>query len=96
MYYVYILTNEHGNVMYVGITNNLERRYYEHSHEVNKGFTERYHVHKLVYYETTNDVKAAIAREKQLKGYSRKKKELLIDSVNPERKNLYIHVEDEI
>ena len=87
-YYVYILTNSYGNVMYVGVTNDLVRRLWEHRCGCVEGFTRRYNVHKLVYFETTADVKEAIAREKQLKGWSRKKKDKLIGKVNPEWKDL--------
>ena len=67
-YYVYILTNWNDKVMYIGMTNDLQRRLYEHKNELIEGFTKRYKVHKLVYFEETTDVKAAIEREKQLKG----------------------------
>ena len=83
MYYVYLLTNEYNKVLYVGVTNNLQRRLYEHKHKPNVGFTSRYNAYKLVYYETTDDVKAAITREKQIKGWTRQKKEALINSMNP-------------
>ncbi len=89
MFYVYILTNDHLNVMYVGMTSNLERRMYEHKNGLIDGFTKRYNVHRLVYYETTTYGNDAIAREKQLKGYSRKKKNALVESLNPEWKDLY-------
>lgn len=82
MYYVYILTNQGNTVLYIGVTNNLERRIYEHKNKLIDGFTKRYNVNKLVYYETTTDVKAAIEREKTLKNLLRKKKEDLINSVN--------------
>ena len=82
-YYVYILTNWNNKVLYIGVTNNLERRLYEHKNELIDGFTKRYHVHKLVYYEYTRDVNAAIAREKTLKGWTRAKKEALIETRNP-------------
>ena len=83
MYFVYILTNNSHHSLYIGVTNNLERRLYEHKAELLDGFTKQYHLHKLVYYEETGDVNAAIAREKQLKGWTRKKKDALIASVNP-------------
>ncbi len=83
MYYVYILTNWNNRVMYIGITNDLTRRLYEHKAEVVCGFTKRYHVHKLVYFESTSDVKAAIEREKQLKGWTREKKNNLVMKNNP-------------
>ena len=82
-YYVYILTNWKGNVMYIGVTNNLERRLYEHKNELVEGFTKKYHVHKLVYFEETSDVRAAIEREKQLKNWSRGKKNALVETMNP-------------
>ena len=69
MYYVYILTNAHKNLVYTGITNDLVRRVYEHKHRLDKGsYTDQYNIEYLVYYEVTSDVKAAIEREKQIKG----------------------------
>ena len=89
-YYVYLLTNFHKNVLYTGMTNDLVRRVYEHKHHLDKGsFTDRYNVEYLVYYEWTSDVKAAIEREKQIKDWSRKKKEKLINSKNPNWNDLY-------
>ena len=88
MYYVYILTNKNNNVMYVGVTNNLLRRLYEHKNHLIEGFTKKYNVTKLVYYEESPDVLAAIAREKQLKGWSRIKKNGLVESENPEWNDL--------
>lgn len=82
-YYVYILTNWNNRVMYIGVTNNLQRRLQQHKHGVYEGFTKKYRVHKLVYYETASDVKAAIQREKQLKGWRRERKNSLVESVNP-------------
>ena len=82
-YYVYILTNNWGNDMYVGVTNNLERRLYEHKLELVPGFSKRYHVHKLVYFEETPDVRSALEREKQLKGWTRKRKNELVETLNP-------------
>lgn len=82
MYYVYILTNKADNVMYVGVTNDLKRRVLEHKNELIEGFTKRYHVHKLVYFESFHDVTAAIAREKQLKSWEREKKNRLVEAVN--------------
>ena len=69
--------------MYVGVTNNLTRRLYEHKNELIDGFTKRYHVHKLVYYEITGDPVSAIAREKEIKGWTRDKKNTLVESKNP-------------
>ena len=87
-YYTYILTNWNNKVMYIGMTNNLERRLYEHRHHLADGFTSQYNVSKLVYYESTTDVKAAIAREKQLKGWERTKKNALIETINPTWRDL--------
>ncbi len=74
MYYIYILTNKTNDVMYVGVTNDLKRRLYEHKNELIKGFTKKYHVHKLVYYEEYSEIIDAITREKQLKRWTRAKK----------------------
>ena len=84
MYYVYMLTNWNNKVLYTGITNNLERRIYEHKNKLVKGFTAKYNVNKLVYYDYTSDVFSAIAREKEIKGWTRQKKNDLIQSMNPE------------
>jgi len=86
-YYVYILTNRSGT-LYVGITNNLLRRLYEHKHKLISGFTERYNIDRLVHYEHTPDVRAAIAREKQIKGWLRVKKVALIEEHNRDWKDL--------
>ncbi len=82
-YYVYILTTWDNRVLYVGVTGQLEIRIYQHKREEIDGFTKKYHVHKLVHYEKFADIKSAIAREKQLKGFSREKKKMLIESDNP-------------
>ena len=87
-YFVYILTNRNDKVIYIGVTNNLERRIYEHKQELVDGFTKRYHVHKLVFYEQTGDIHAAIAREKQLKCWTRAKKNALVESMNPQWQDL--------
>ncbi|MEO0128565.1 MAG: GIY-YIG nuclease family protein [candidate division WOR-3 bacterium] len=87
-YYVYILANKTNKVLYIGVTNNLERRIYEHKHKLVPGFTKRYNLTKLVYYEFTNDVKSALYREKQLKNWHREWKIDLINSYNPEWKDL--------
>ena len=84
IYYVYILTNWNNKVMYVGVTNNLERRIYEHKNKLADGFTKKYNVDKLVYFDSTSDVKAAIQREKQIKGWSRARKNELVESINRE------------
>lgn len=83
-YYVYILTNQKNNVMYIGVTNNLERRLHEHKHQLVDGFTKRYNVDKLVYFEETTDINAAITGEKQLKGRTRTRKNELVDTMNPQ------------
>ena len=83
-----MMTNEYNNVLYVGITNNLSRRVYEHRNGLIEGFTQRYNVHKLVWFEECRDVNAAIAREKQLKGWIRSKKEALIRQMNPDWRDL--------
>lgn len=88
MYYVYILTNKSHSVLYIGVTNNLERRLFEPKNHLISGFTDRYNVERLVYFEYTKDVRTAIEREKELKGWTRKRKEALIDSVNPQWKDL--------
>ena len=87
-YFVYILTNNSNDVLYVGVTNNLGRRLVEHKQHFVEGFTDEYNVTKLVYYERSGSVTDAIAREKQLKGWTRKKKFQLINSVNRELKDL--------
>ena len=84
MYFVYILANWDDSVLYIGVSGNLQRRLYEHRNGLVDGFTKKYNVHKLVYFENTNDVYSAISREKQLKKWSRSKKEALINSMNPE------------
>jgi putative endonuclease len=88
-YFVYILTNKYNNVLYVGITNNLIRRVYEHKNKLISGFTSKYNVNKLVYYESFQSVFDAIKREKEIKGWKREKKVALINSFNPEWKDLY-------
>ena len=89
MYYVYILTNKTDAVMYIGVTNDLRRRLYEHKNEQIEGFTKKYHVNKLVYYETFSTSMEAIRREKQLKGWIRNKKIALINSMNSEWEDLF-------
>ena len=84
MYYVYILTNTNNSVVYIGVTNDLKRRVYEHKTELIDGFTKRYHIHKLVYYEEYSDPYSAIKREKQLKGWNRERKNNLIETKNPD------------
>jgi len=81
-YFVYIMASESGT-LYIGVTNDLERRYWQHRNEVFEGFSKKYKCNKLVYYEDTTDVNSAIAREKQLKNWRRDKKEWLIRKMNP-------------
>ena len=87
-YYVYLLTNWNNKVMYIGMTNNLERRVYEHKHDLVEGFTKKYRIHKLVYFEDTSDVLVAIEREKQIKGWLRARKNGLVESLNPDWRDL--------
>jgi putative endonuclease len=81
-YYVYILANE-GRMLYTGVTNDLMRRIFEHKNHLVEGYTKKYKITKLVYYDQTNDIYEAITREKQIKGWLRKKKIALIESINP-------------
>jgi putative endonuclease len=88
--YVYIMTNQHHTVLYIGVTNNLQRRIKEHKEKINpKSFTARYNIEKLVYYESFQEIGDAIFREKQLKAGSRQKKIDLIVSINKEWTDLY-------
>ena len=89
IYYVYILTNVNHTVFYTGVTNNLERRCYEHKNKVNNGFTKKYNICKLVYYETFTYINSAIKREKQIKDHSRNRKLKLINDFNVSWKDLY-------
>jgi len=88
-YYVYILTNKHNTVLYTGVTNDLQRRVLEHRAGKGSKFTHKYNITKLVYFEATDDVNAAIAREKQIKAGSRQKKIDLINSINSEWNDLF-------
>ena len=83
-YYVYIITNKRNTVLYVGVTNDLKRRMYEHKNKLIEGFSKKYNLSKLVYFEQTNDIYKAINREKQLKKWRREKKEWLINQMNPQ------------
>ncbi len=83
-YYVYMMASNNNHALYIGVANNLPRRVYEHKTGILAGFTEKYNVHKLVWCESCHDIKSAIAREKQLKRWSRSKKEMLINKMNPE------------
>ena len=86
-YYVYILTNK-SRTLYVGVTGDLQKRLHQHKEKSIEGFTKRYNITMLVYYEVTADVHSALAREKEIKGWRRNKKVALIESVNPEWKDL--------
>ena len=88
-FYVYILSNYTNTTLYIGVTGNINHRMYEHKNGLIDGFTKKYHVHKLVYVEMCNNVNDAIAREKQLKKWRREKKETLINTINPEWKDLF-------
>ena len=90
IYYVYMLTNANHKVLYTGVTNDLERRCYEHKQKKIKGFTQKYNVDKLIYFEKFDFIDTPIAREKQIKGYSRMKKNALIDKLNAGWKELHI------
>lgn len=92
MYYTYIMSNDTNSVIYVGVTNDLKRRVYEHKTEKVEGFTKKYHIHKLVYYEQYSDPTAAISREKQLKSWRRDKKNAIIRLKNPEWRDLAVNV----
>ena len=84
MYYVYMMTNTYHNVLYTGVTNDLLRRVYEHrNHLLKDSFTAKYKIDKLVYFETTGDIRAAIEREKQIKSWNRARKNALVESQNP-------------
>ena len=87
--YIYITFSKPNGTLYTGVTSDLKKRIYEHKNKIYDGFTSKYNVDKLGYFEEYNDIKTAIEREKQIKGGSRKKKIALIESVNPEWKDLY-------
>ena len=90
IYYVYILTTKNNKLLYTGVTNDIVRRVFEHKQGKNEGFTHKYNINKLVYYEIFDFIDLAIAREKQIKGYSRDKKDKLISDFNPDWKELNI------
>lgn len=96
MYYVYILASENNRPLYIGVANDIVRRMFEHKNEMIDGFTKTYHVHKLVYFENGNDAYAAISREKQLKGWRREKKVILINQMNPHWKDLSADFTEEV
>jgi len=89
-YYTYIMSSSNNSTLYIGVTNDLERRVAEHKSGSGSVFTRKYHCHKLVYFEAFSDIDQAIAREKQLKGWKRERKDALIDSVNKERRDLSV------
>jgi putative endonuclease len=89
MYYVYVLTNWNNRILYTGVTGDLNRRICEHKEGINEGFTKKYKVNRLVYFEETDSVTDAIAREKQIKSWRRVKKDALINAFNPEWTDLF-------
>ena len=91
-YYVYILASNKNGTIYIGVTSNLVKRIYEHKNELAEGFTKQYSVHNLVYFEITESVESAIAREKQLKKWNRAWKIRLIEKTNPEWRDLYMEL----
>ena len=93
-YYVYIITNADNNVLYIGVTNDLARRIYEHKNHLIKGFSDKYNLNKLVFFEQTTDIESAINREKQLKNWHREWKQNLIAEQNPYWKDLYEEIVD--
>lgn len=88
-YCIYIVTNKNNTVLYTGVTGNLSKRIYEHKEKITEGFTKKYNVNKLVYYEVFDEVRNAISREKQIKAGSRTKKIKLVENMNPQWKDLY-------
>ena len=88
-FFVYILTNKNHHILYVGVTNNLKRRIFEHKNHMVDGFTKRYHADQLIYFEQTKDIYTAISREKQIKGWKRSKKIELIHQLNLTWRDLY-------
>jgi len=91
-YYIYILANKRNGTLYIGVTSDVVKRVYEHKNNLIDGFTKKYNIHKLVYYETTNDIESAIRREKQLKKWNRKWKLELIKKNNSEWEDLYFEL----
>lgn len=91
-YFVYILAIQRNGTIYTGVTNGLRRRVWEHKHDLVKGFTKEYGIHILVYYEMTEDIEVAIAREKQIKAWKRKWKLALIERMNPDWDDLYTKI----
>ncbi|HRX63847.1 MAG TPA: GIY-YIG nuclease family protein [Candidatus Absconditabacterales bacterium] len=91
-YYTYILSTKYNKMLYIGVTNNLVRRIYEHKNKLVKGFTAKYNIDKLVYYEETGDINIALNREKELKGWLRSRKDDLINKINPNWDDLYENI----
>ena len=87
-FFVYFMSNKSNSTLYVGVTNDLDRRVQEHRTPDNQSFTTRYNCHKLVYYEEYSSINEAIAREKQIKSWNRARKDRIIDGINPDRKDL--------
>ena len=93
-FYVYLLTNRNNRVLYTGVTNDLVRRVYEHKHHlIQNSFTDRYNVDKLVYFEETSSSRAAIEREKQIKGWNRTRKNALVNGMNPAWEDLWERIQ---
>jgi len=95
-YYIYIITNKTKSVLYIGVTNNLQRRVYEHKNRVIPGFTSKYKIDKLIYFEHFDNINDAIKREKQLKKWNRSWKEDLINKENPDWEDLYTKISDQV
>jgi putative endonuclease len=91
-YYTYLLASRRNGTLYIGVTDDLVKRVWQHKNNIIEGFTKRYHVHKLVYYETTEDINSAIIREKRLKKWNRQWKMELIEKNNPEWRDLYYDI----
>lgn len=91
-YYVYIIASKRNGTLYIGVTNNLTKRIFEHKNNLLEGFTQKYQIHRLVYYEETNSISSAIFREKQLKKWNRAWKLKLIEDNNPEWNDLYFNL----
>jgi len=92
IYYVYIITTQNNKVMYVGMTNNLKRRIYEHKNKLVDGFTKKYNINKLVYYESSSQIDTILNREKEIKKWRREKKNKLVETLNPEWKDLAVEL----
>ena len=88
-YYVYMMASKKNGTLYIGVTNNLKQRVWQHKNDVHDGFTKKYHVHRLVWFESTTDISEAILREKQMKKWRRQWKINLIEQENPNWKDLY-------